>query len=354
MSMALSGRRILSEKLLALRQVTSEAVTDVFLRRHPEWLEKYGPSARIRGIEDAGFHIDFLASAIESGSTSSFEDYSRWTISLLTSRNIASHFVAENFKQIEDSLSFNLGETEQEVIKEFIATGILVCGEEPPVILDPEPHTPLAETQSLYLGAILKGQRPAAANIALEALRQGHSVADIYADVLQESLYEVGRKWATNQITVAEEHMATAITQYTISQLYARSKPAGIRRGNLVITGVHHEMHQIGANMVADVLESDGWDVRFLGTNVPHTGILQAIADHKADVLGISATMLFNLPHAIKLVKEVRDRMKEHSPRIVLGGSAFRSVPELWREIGADGFSSDVRGAKALLQKLSI
>jgi methanogenic corrinoid protein MtbC1 len=350
----LNERRMLSEKLLELRRATSEDVTDNFLRRHPDWLDKYGSKARLRGIEDAVFHIEFLASAIESGSPVSFEEYCRWTIGMLNSRGIESHFVAENLQQIEDSLSPNLAETDREILKEFVSAGVRVCSQDLPVSIAKEPDTPLSETQRLYLTAILKGQRLAAANIALEAGRQGHSTADIYADVLQESLYQVGKKWAANQITVAEEHMATAITQYVISQLYAQFKPSDIRRGNLVITGVHNEMHQIGANMVADVLESDGWDVRFLGTNLPHSGILQAIEEHAADVLGISATMLFNLPQAIRLIKEVRDRMKEHSPRIILGGSAFRSVPTLWREIGADGFGADVREARALLGVLTV
>ena len=69
------------------------------------------------------------------------------------------------------------------------------------------------------------------------------------------------------------------------------------QRGRPVITGVEGEFHQIGANMVADVLESGGWDVRFLVTQLPHAGILDAVEEHDADLLGISVTMVCNLPH---------------------------------------------------------
>jgi MerR family transcriptional regulator, light-induced transcriptional regulator len=73
--------------------------------------------------------------------------------------------------------------------------------------------------------------------------------------------------------------------------------------------------------MVADVLEANGWNVRFLGTNMPHAGVLQA------DVVGISATMLFNLPKVRLLVNEVRGKFANRPSRILIGGGAFRSLP---------------------------
>ena len=179
-------------------------------------------------------------------------------------------------------------------------------------------------TQSLFLQAILKGQRRAATTVAFESLRDGNPIQDIYVEVFQESLYQVGRLWESNRITVAEEHMATAITQYVLAQMYPHIPASGTRRGNMVITGVAGELHQVGANMVADVLEAQGYDVRFLGTNMPHGGILQAIKEHEADLLGISTTMLFNIPQVTRLAEEVREEFGPRSPRIVVGGSAFR------------------------------
>jgi len=143
----------------------------------------------------------------------------------------------------------------------------------------------LGRVQPLYLQAILHGQRQVATGIAMETVRQGRSVPDVYADILQESMYEVGRLWETNRITVAQEHIATAITQYVIAQLYPLIQSAQPPRGRMVITGVEGEHHQVGPNMVADVLESAGWDVRFLGTDTPAAGVLQAVEMHRADVL---------------------------------------------------------------------
>ena len=108
------------------------------------------------------------------------------------------------------------------------------------------------------------------------------------------------------------------------------------------------ELHQVGANMVADVLEADGWNVRFLGTNMPHAGILQAVEEHRADAVGISAATLLSLPKVRRLVADLREKFAGRCPRIVVGGGAFRSAPALAAEIGADACGADLRSALAL------
>jgi methanogenic corrinoid protein MtbC1 len=209
----------------------------------------------------------------------------------------------------------------------------------------------LGAVQALYLQTILHGQRQAAVGIAIETVRQGHTLTDIYTDVLQVSMYEIGRLWETNCITVAQEHMATAITQYVIAHLYPLIQPVQPPRGRMVITGVEGEQHQVGPNIVADVLESAGWDVRFLGTNTPPAGVLQVIEEHRADVLGISATMLFNLPAVRRLIAEAR-AVPGRNLRVILGGGAFRSTPGLHEKLGASGIALDVRAALRLAATL--
>ncbi len=170
--------------------------------------------------------------------------------------------------------------------------------------------------------------------------------------VASRALYEIGRLWESGKITVAEEHLATAVAQSVVTQLYAQlPRPAGAR-GRMVVSGVQGELHQVGAQMVADVLESDGWDVRFLGTHMPHSGIVDALAAHDAAALGLSATMLFNVAPLARLARQARERFPSRSLRIVVGGGAFRNAPALWREIGADGYAADVREARVLMRGL--
>ncbi len=183
-----------------------------------------------------------------------------------------------------------------------------------------------------YLREILAGRRKIALELIMDAYRSGYPIPGLYLDIFQETLYEIGRLWETNRISVADEHMGTAITQYVMSNLYQHLEISKERRGRLVMTGIQSELHQVGANMVADILESDGWDTVFLGTNVSEDEILHSISQHQADLVGISSTMLFNIPKVIRLVEAVR-REAGDSVKIMLGGSAFKVLPELPTEL---------------------
>jgi methanogenic corrinoid protein MtbC1 len=105
----------------------------------------------------------------------------------------------------------------------------------------------------------------------------------------------------------------------------------------------------IGPNIIADVLEADGWDVRFLDANVPHAGILRVIEDHRANVAGISVTMLSNIPQLIRLIESIEQKFGNGNVRIIVGGAGLCSSSELWREIGADGFAADARHALSVV-----
>jgi methanogenic corrinoid protein MtbC1 len=201
------------------------------------------------------------------------------------------------------------------------------------------------ELQHKYLQQMLEGKKTASLELVMDAYRSGFPILDIYLDVFQETLYEIGRLWETNQITVADEHMATAITQYVMANLYQYLKRSEDLLGKAVVTGVQGELHQVGANMVSDVLDAAGWDVMFLGTNVPPESVIQSIRQHRANLFGISSTMLFNLPKVIQLVEMVKNEFGAGAPRILLGGGAFKMAPQLPKELDGCAIGLNLREA---------
>jgi methanogenic corrinoid protein MtbC1 len=207
------------------------------------------------------------------------------------------------------------------------------------------PEDELAVERRLYLQAILHGQRDAALGIVLASYRAGRPLLDLYLKILQPAQYEVGRLWEHNTITVAEEHMATAVTQSVMAQLYPLLPRRPPCFGRLVLSGVQGELHQLGCHMVADVLEAQGWEVRFLGTNMPHAGILRIVEEQQPAAVGISAALLFNLPKVRDLIEAIRALPVSQPPRIVVGGAAFRVAPGAFREIGADACGLDLEQA---------
>lgn len=324
-------------------QSIAEAVTDAFLARHPDWVARYGDLARIRGVEDARFHVQFLSGAIESDSPPAFADYVRWTTRVLESRGIDRAFLRENLLQVQAAAASLLSPPHVDVLTRFMAAGL-----DPGDVLEPPPVAPhpLTTTRNMFMQTILTGNRKAALAVATEALRDGTGIQDLYADVFQDSLREVGRLWETNAITVAQEHMATAVTQYVMAQVFDRIESPAIARGTAMITGVPGEFHHIGPMMIADMLEANGWRVQFLGSNLPIPAIVAAIKDARPDVLGVSVTMLFNLHEAGRLIELVRGL--GDPIRIVVGGAAFRVATD-WRRTGADAYAADLKAAVALL-----
>lgn len=347
-SVSVSERFRLAQKLASVKQSVAQAITGEFFNNHPEWAVRYGERGRQFCTADACFHVEFLAGAIEAGSPEAFADYSRWTARMLGARGIAAHTLDENFAQLEKHLSVELLPEEREPVSTFLRRGREACSEPEPAHNEQPSCEGLGLIRKVFLAAILNGQRQAALNVVEEALCTGHSHVDIYVNVFTDSLYRVGELWELNKISVAQEHIATSITQYAIAAIYPRLVPAAVHRGNMVVTGVAGELHQIGANLVADAMEASGWTVRFLGTNLPHSSVLATVEEISADILCISTTIVANLPSVADLVRTVRSKLNERAPQVVLGGAAYRVATQFAPDIGATEAGTDLRRALAM------
>ena len=337
----------IAQKLAALKQTVAQAVSDEFFLNHPEWAVRYGDRGRQFCTADACFHMDFLAGAIEAGAPEAFADYSRWTARMLGARGIPAHSLEENLAQLEKHLSAMLAPETRDAVLTFLARGREACLEvEPDSDAQPSGDR-LGLTRQVFLGAILGAQRQAAVNIVEEALRAGHSHVDLYVNVFTPALRRVGELWELNRISVAQEHIATSITQYAIAVIYPQLAPSAVHRGSMVVTGVSGELHQVGANLVADAMEASGWTVRFLGTNLPPASVLSVVEESSANVLCVSTTIVANLPAVVELVQVVRDKLSERAPKILLGGAAYRVATRFAGEIGAAAAFTDLRPALA-------
>ena len=136
-----------------------------------------------------------------------------------------------------------------------------------------------------YLGALIGGQRFVCHGIVQDLIQRNISLDELYLDLFQKSMYQVGALWESNQLSVSTEHLATAITESLMTLAYPLLF-AQERTGNSAIVAcIAHEFHQLGAKMVADFMELAGWDSYFLGGNTPTGDILSLIAEKKPTVL---------------------------------------------------------------------
>ncbi|HEU4658194.1 MAG TPA: B12-binding domain-containing protein, partial [Capillimicrobium sp.] len=131
----------------------------------------------------------------------------------------------------------------------------------------PELH--LSEHADAYLRALLARDGRAARGAVESALGSGASIPDVYLGVLQPALHAVGDCWAREDITVADEHFASAVTESIIGALgpRVRGEPSDGRLA--VLTCTPEERHCIGLRMLSDLLQSEGWEVLDLGASLP-------------------------------------------------------------------------------------
>jgi methanogenic corrinoid protein MtbC1/hemoglobin-like flavoprotein len=342
-----------SESVGARRTEIIEALVEREFARHPELEARYGSVAREKSLQDAGYHVSFLAQALNLDNQAVFTDYVAWAKIVLTHRKVAAADFAFHLECLADVLKERIPGAPGALAAEFVLSAVQAMpampDELPTFLHDNEPLSPLAHQ---YLEALQRGERHAASRLVLDAVGAGTSVKDIYLRVFQPAQYEIGRLWQANRMTVAQEHYCTAATQLIMSQLYSRVF-AGKKIGQtLVATCVAGDLHELGVRMVSDFFEMDGWNTYYVGANVPHQSVIAAIVERDADVLAISATLSFHVESVRQLIHAVRQHPIARHVKVLTGGYPFNQSPDLWKQVGADGYAPDANRALTLANEL--
>jgi methanogenic corrinoid protein MtbC1 len=177
----------------------------------------------------------------------------------------------------------------------------------------------------------------------LDGMSKPRKRLEFFDHALRGAMYEVGRRWEEGIITVAHEHLATAAVARLLSALPLPDVPEDRRKGRAVVAATANEYHEMGAWLVADALEQDGWTVRFLGANTPVPQLAGLVAEEQPELLALSATMPFNLCHVETSIREIRALPDGKRSRILVGGLAFMGEAGLHRRLGADAMAQDCR-----------
>jgi methanogenic corrinoid protein MtbC1 len=335
-----------SRALDARRRNLAEAVTERQYELRPDLAERYGERGRAHCLKDAEYHLSYLADAIASGSPALFADYVGWAKVMLATRGIPAEDLAVNLETLRDVLRRELPEEMAAVAGEYVQSGLESL---PGLPSDLRTRIgggePLGDLAREYLDALLRGERSAASRMVLDAVEKGKvPVKDVYLHVFQRTQHEIGRLWQTNRLSVAQEHYCTAATQLIMSQLYPYIF-AGPRNGrSLVATCVSGDLHEIGVRMISDFFEMEGWDTFYVGANAPKADLLRTLAERRADVLAVSATMTFHVRAVADLIAGVHEAHGDRV-KVLVGGYPFNVDPGLWRTVGADASARDAAEA---------
>jgi len=209
----------------------------------------------------------------------------------------------------------------------------------------------MADMQQLYT-AIVDGNAPAARAAVEDALAEGIDPQTLLAETMIPAMDEVGRLFETNEYFVPELLIAARAMKAGLELIRPLLAEAGTAPvGRVVIGTVRGDLHDIGKNLVAAMLEGGGFEVIDLGVDVAPDRFVDAIKSKEPQLVCLSALLTTTMPGmktTIEALKEagIRDRVK-----VLIGGAPV--TQRYADEIGADGFSDNASGAVRMARSLA-
>ena len=149
--------------------------------------------------------------------------------------------------------------------------------------------------------------------------QNGFDIQSIYQNIITPLLYEVGHLWEVNRFSVAEEHCFTANIQFMMSHLYSIIEPKSMNGYRMLATCVGDELHEVGLKMVSDIFEYQGWDVTYLGSNLPKNSFVSSVEEFQPHAICISITMDWHFSELKSWVLAAREVLKGPA-KFIIGG----------------------------------
>jgi methanogenic corrinoid protein MtbC1/DNA-binding XRE family transcriptional regulator len=208
----------------------------------------------------------------------------------------------------------------------------------------------IVKLQQSYCEAVLQGDSDLAYKVIDNGLAAGVIPSRLYLEVLMPSQIEIGARWHRGDVTIPQEHIATQITLRQMARLKGMLKTRLKLGLKAVVSSVEGDQHFIGAQALADFLVVDGWEVDFLGADVPTDHLVPFARARGANLVCVSVSLSSLAPVAQKLVAELRKIPA--GPKVLIGGAAFVNRPELVESVKADAFTLDPQEAVTIARQI--
>ena len=199
--------------------------------------------------------------------------------------------------------------------------------------------------------AIIEGDPTAAVELGRKALDQGAKAIDIIHEVITPAMTVVGDRFEQGEYFLPEM-MAAALGARGIMEVIRPDlvasdvQPVAVA----VIGSVQGDLHDIGKNLVSMMWEGAGFSVIDLGSNTPAQKFVDAIREHDADLVGLSALLTTTMPMMRSVIETIRESGLRDRVKIMVGGAAV--TQRFADEIGADGYAPDANSAARLARSL--
>lgn len=333
------------QQFFAVRGDVIQTVTERFYATHGSAYARFGPGGRQACQEDLSFHLEFLRPVLEFGLLQPMVDYLIWLDSVLVARAIPSEHLALSLDWLGEAFKQTMDVGPGAVVVQSLAAardGFLQAGKSSAPVPLPQAVWPQAQA---FEAALLRGDRLEALAVMNRAMDGGHNLVEVEMHLIQPALYQIGEKWQANQISVAQEHMATAIVEMVMPMGLLRSPPPAQIGKSVILACVQGNQHAVGLAMVSDAFSLAGWQVQYLGADVPTRALVAQIVDARPDLVGLSVSF----PQQLRVVKEVIGELQEKlgpgRPAVMIGGLAVNRFSRLSEVLGADASGVNAQAA---------
>jgi len=208
----------------------------------------------------------------------------------------------------------------------------------------------MSDLQQLYV-AILEGDAPSAKSLAQEAVDADVNPQSLLDKYMIPAMDEVGRRFETNEYFVPELLIAARAMKGALEIIKPKLKDAGAQpAGRVAIGTVRGDLHDIGKNLVAAMLEGGGFEVIDLGVDVSPEKFVAAVKDSGAKLVAMSALLTTTMPGMKTTIEALREAGVRDSVKVMIGGAPV--TQRYADEIGADGYAPDAASAVDLANAL--
>lgn len=202
--------------------------------------------------------------------------------------------------------------------------------------------------------ALQAGNRLEAERVVREAVDAGLTKQAIFDEIIAAAMHDVGAKWESGEMSVADEHLATSISYGLLALVSELTRVEERRRDEpIVLCAIQGEQHVMGLRMAGDVLEGAGFPVFFLGPDVPTDDLLDLLTRKSVSICGLSATMpeaRAQLDETVRLITDLVPQV-----RVLVGGQAAEGLPPLGPTVArVEEVGSVVEAADGLLQAAAL
>jgi methanogenic corrinoid protein MtbC1 len=318
----------------------------------PIWQE-LGADPLAASREDAAYAFDALHAALECAQSDAFLDYIDWLQQVLASRGGAD-LLQPALMELEDLFGLRLTGAERDAVTALLSETRARLEDERDAPLDYGGSGPEEAWKHPggFQEALLAGDHRRSAALFEEGIARSGNHVLTAVHLLQPALYEIGRKWQCNAVSVTQERLATAIAEAVLAQASGQTPPAAASDRCVVLARAPGNHHALGMRIVADAFEMEGWETLLLNGPASSDELLPILREKRPQLLGFSAALPPQLLAVRELLRQLREALGDAMPRVILGGLAVNQYPEVARSMGGDIVGKDAGDLQQVMAEL--